>query len=227
MPAKVNFGAQGIKIRCAGRLNGAEIARAEWYQEGRLPLHTLKADIDYGFAEANTTYGKIGVKVWIYRGEQHKAKNRAQVGGLRELFMLMPSKVKYRKQQRGRMRGKAFRGGTLAFGDMGLQVLEPGWITARQIEAGRIAMTRAVKRGGKIWIRIFPDKPYTKKPAETRMGKGKGAPEGWVAVVKPGRILYEMEGVDLATGKEALELAADKLGLKTRVITRESEMEIR
>jgi large subunit ribosomal protein L16 len=110
---------------------------------------------------------------------------------------------------------------------MGLQVLEPGWITARQIEAGRIAMTRAVKRGGKIWIRIFPDKPYTKKPAETRMGKGKGAPEGWVAVVKPGRILYEMEGVDFATGKEALDLAADKLGLKTRMITRESEMEIR
>ena len=103
---------------------------------------------------------------------------------------------------------------------MGLQVLEPGWITARQIEAGRIAMTRAVKRGGKIWIRIFPDKPYTKKPAETRMGKGKGAPEGWVAVVKPGRMLYEMEGVDFATGKEALELAADKLGLKTRLVTR-------
>src|ERR1700730_8146366 len=115
--------------------------------------------------------------------------------------MLMPSKVKYRKQQRGRMRGKAYRGGTLAFGDMGLQVLEPGWITARQIEGGRIAMTR--------------------------MGKGKGAPEGWVAVVKPGRILYEMEGVDYATGKEALELAADKLGLKTRLVTRASEMEIR
>jgi large subunit ribosomal protein L16 len=104
--------------------------------------------------------------------------------------MLMPSKVKYRKQQRGRMRGKATRGATLAFGDMGLQVLEPGWITARQIEAARIAMSRAIKRGGKIWIRIFPDKPYTKKPAETRMGKGKGAPEGWVAVVKPGRILW-------------------------------------
>ena len=141
--------------------------------------------------------------------------------------MLMPSKVKYRKQQRGRMRGKAYRGGTLAFGDTGLQVLEPGWVTARQIEAARIAMTRAVKRGGKIWVRIFPDKPYTKKPAETRMGKGKGPPEGWVAVVKPGRILYEMEGVDHATGKEALELAADKLGLKTRMITRETEMEIR
>jgi large subunit ribosomal protein L16 len=141
--------------------------------------------------------------------------------------MLMPSKVKYRKQQRGRMRGKAHRGGTLAFGDSGLQVLEPGWVTARQIEAARIAMTRAVKRGGKIWIRIFPDKPYTKKPAETRMGKGKGPPEGWVAVVKPGRVLYEMEGVDLATAKEALGLAADKIGLKTRFITRDSEMELR
>src|SRR5438309_1088075 len=141
--------------------------------------------------------------------------------------MLMPSKVKYRKQQRGRMRGKAHRGGSLAFGDTGLQVLEPGWVTARQIEAARIAMTRAVKRGGKIWVRIFPDKPYTKKPAETRMGKGKGPPEGWVAVVKPGRILYEMEGVDLATAKEALGLAADKIGLATRFVTRQSELEFR
>jgi large subunit ribosomal protein L16 len=140
--------------------------------------------------------------------------------------MLMPSKVKYRKQQRGRMRGKAYRGGTLAFGDYGLQVLEPGWVTARQIEAARIAMTRAVKRGGKIWIRIFPDKPYTKKPAETRMGKGKGPPEGWVAVVKPGRILYEMEGVEPAVAKEALKYAADKLGLKTRLVSRDSQMEI-
>ena len=141
--------------------------------------------------------------------------------------MLMPSKVKFRKQQRGRMRGKAYRGSSLAFGDTGLQVLEPGWVTARQIEAARIAMTRAVKRGGKIWVRIFPDKPYTKKPAETRMGKGKGPPEGWVAVVKPGRILYEMEGVDLLTAKEALGLAADKIGLKSRFVTRASEMEIR
>jgi len=137
----------------------------------------------------------------------------------------MPSKVKYRKQQRGRMKGKASRGSTLAFGDVGLQILEPGWITARQIEAARIAMTRAVKRGGKIWIRIFPDKPITKKPAETRMGKGKGAPEGWVAVVKAGRILYEMEGLDEAQAREALELAADQTGLKTRFITRHSQME--
>ena len=141
--------------------------------------------------------------------------------------MLMPSKVKFRKQQRGRMRGKAYRGSSLAFGDTGLQVPEPGWVTARQIEAARIAMTRAIKRGGKIWVRIFPDKPYTKKPAETRMGKGKGPPEGWVAVVKPGRILYEMEGVDLPTAKEALGLAADKIGLKTKFVTRESETEFR
>ena len=134
--------------------------------------------------------------------------------------MLMPSKVKYRKQQRGRMRGKALRGGELSFGDFGLQALEPGWVTARQIEAARIAMTRHIKRGGKIWIRIFPDKPYTKKPAETRMGKGKGAPEGWVAVVKPARVLFEMEGVDDATAKAAMRLAGDKIGIKTRFISR-------
>jgi large subunit ribosomal protein L16 len=134
--------------------------------------------------------------------------------------MLMPSKVKYRKQQRGRMRGKAHRGSTLAFGDYGLQALEPGWVTARQIEAARIAMTRHVKRGGKIWIRIFPDKPITKKPAETRMGKGKGAPEGWVVVIKPARVLYEMEGVDETTARTALKLAADKLGIRTRFIAR-------
>jgi large subunit ribosomal protein L16 len=134
--------------------------------------------------------------------------------------MLMPSKVKYRKQQRGRMRGKAYRGSELSFGDCGLQSLDPGWVTARQIEAARIAMTRHIKRGGKIWIRIFPDKPITKKPAETRMGKGKGAPEGWVAVIKPGRVLFEMEGVDLATGKAAMKLAADKIGIRTRFVAR-------
>jgi large subunit ribosomal protein L16 len=134
--------------------------------------------------------------------------------------MLMPSKVKYRKQQRGRMRGKAHRGSSLAFGDYGLQAMEPGWVTARQIEAARIAMTRYIKRGGKIWIRIFPDKPYTKKPAETRMGKGKGAPEGWVCVVKPARVLYEMEGVDEATARAALRLAGDKIGIKSRFVSR-------
>src|SRR6185369_6288881 len=141
--------------------------------------------------------------------------------------MLMPKKVKYRKHMRGRRKGKAWRGGELSFGDFGLKAMENAWITDRQIEAARVAITRFIKRGGKLWIRIFPDKPYTKKPAETRMGKGKGPPEGWVAVVKPGRILYEMEGVDLVTAKEALGLAADKIGLATRFVTRESEMEIR
>ena len=134
--------------------------------------------------------------------------------------MLMPKKVKYRKQQRGRMTGKAWRGSQLAFGDYGLKVLEPGWITDRQIEAARIAMTRHVKRGGKIWIRMFPDKPITKKPAETRMGKGKGAPDHWVAVVKPGRILYEIEGVSEAMAREAMALAAQKLPLKCKFVTR-------
>ena len=141
--------------------------------------------------------------------------------------MLSPKRVKFRKRFKGRTKGLATRGNEVSFGHYGLKAIEPGWVSNRQIEAARVALTRHIKRGGKVWIRIFPDKPITKKPAETRMGKGKGAPEGWVAVVKPGRILYEMEGVDHATGKEALELAADKLGLKTRLVTRESEMEIR
>ena len=134
--------------------------------------------------------------------------------------MLMPSKVKYRKQQRGRRRGKAQRGSTISFGDYGLKSMESAWVTARQIEASRIAMTRFVKRGGKIWIRLFPDKPITKKPTEVRMGKGKGAPEAWVAVVKPGRILFEMEGVDESTAREAMRLASHKLPMKTKFVTR-------
>ncbi len=137
--------------------------------------------------------------------------------------MLSPKKVKFRKQQKGRMKGKAFRGSTLNFGKYGLQTLECGSITAKQIEAARIAMTRRAKRGGKIWIRIFPDKPVTKKPAETRMGSGKGSPEGWTAIVRPGRILYEMEGVPRDVAVEALRLAAHKLPVKTRFVEREEE----
>jgi large subunit ribosomal protein L16 len=134
--------------------------------------------------------------------------------------MLSPKKVKYRKQQKGRMRGTAYRGGKLTFGEFGLQAIECGRMTAQQIEAARVAMTRHVKRGGKIWIRVFPDKPFTKKPAETRMGKGKGPPEGWVAVVRPGRILYEMEGVSLELATEALRLASHKLPFRTRMVVR-------
>ncbi len=137
--------------------------------------------------------------------------------------MLSPRRVKYRKKQKGRMKGKAARGSTLSFGDYGLQAVECGHVSSKQIEAARIAMTRRVKRGGKMWIRIFPDKPFTKKPAEVRMGKGKGAPEGWVAVVKPGRILYEMEGVSRDLAREALRLAAHKLPVKTKFVER-SEM---
>ena len=134
--------------------------------------------------------------------------------------MLMPKRVKHRKVMRGRMSGIAKGGHTVAFGEYGLATQEPAWITSRQIEAARRAMTRSVKRGGKIWIRMFPDKPVTKKPAETRMGKGKGAPEYWVAVVKPGRILYEIEGVDEATARDAMRLAAQKLPIKTKFVTR-------
>src|SRR5262245_22604252 len=134
--------------------------------------------------------------------------------------MLQPKRTKYRKMQRGRLRGKAWRGATLAFGEFGLQAIETGYVGAREIEAGRIAMTRHAKRGGKVWIRIFPDKPMTKRPPETRMGKGKGNPEFWVAVVRPGRVLFEMEGVTPDVARQALRLAAHKLSVKTRIIHR-------
>jgi len=140
--------------------------------------------------------------------------------------MLMPKKVKYRKQQRGRMSGIATRGATVAFGEYGLKALEPAWITDRQIEAARVAITRHVKRGGKIWIRIFPDKPVTRKPQESRMGKGKGSPEFWVAVVKPGRILFEIEGVSEEVAREAFRLAAAKLPIKTKFVARREQEEV-
>lgn len=134
--------------------------------------------------------------------------------------MLSPARSKYRKVMKGNMKGAAYRGGSLAFGDFGLQATECGWLTQRQIEASRITIARHIKRSGKVWIRVFPDKPICKKPLETRMGHGKGAPEGWVAVVKPGRIMFEMNGVDEATAKKALTLAAAKIGLKTKIVVR-------
>jgi large subunit ribosomal protein L16 len=137
--------------------------------------------------------------------------------------MLAPKRVKYRKKHKGRMRGKSHRGNKVSFGEYGLQTVEPGWITNRQIESARVAMTRHIKRGGKVWIRIFPDKPITQKPAETRMGKGKGNPEGWVAVVKPGRVMFEMEGVPESLARRAMELASAKLPVKTRFVVRETQ----
>jgi large subunit ribosomal protein L16 len=136
--------------------------------------------------------------------------------------MMMPKKVKYRKQQRGRMAGKAWRGSAISFGDYGLKAMDCGWITDRQIEAARVAMTRSIKRGGKVWIRLFPDKSITKKPPETRMGKGKGAPEQWVAVVRPGKVLFEMEGVEPTVAMSAMRLAAHKLPIRTKIVMRET-----
>ncbi|MCH2465807.1 MAG: 50S ribosomal protein L16 [Gemmatimonadetes bacterium] len=138
--------------------------------------------------------------------------------------MLSPKRVKHRKTHKGRMRGMAHRGSKVSFGEYGLQALEPSWISNRQIESARVAMTRHIKRGGKVWIRIFPDKPITQKPAETRMGKGKGNPEGWVAVVKPGRIMFELEGVDESTAQRAMELAAAKLPIKCRFVLRDQQL---
>ena len=134
--------------------------------------------------------------------------------------MLMPKRVKYRKTHRGRRNGKAYRGSTIAFGEFGLQAMQPAWVTSRQIEAARVAITRTIKRGGKVWIRVFPDKPVTKKPAETRMGKGKGAPEFWVAVVKPGRVMFEIEGISRELAREAFTLGASKLPIKTKFVER-------
>ena len=138
--------------------------------------------------------------------------------------MLSPKRVQHRKTHKGRMRGKAYRGSRVSFGEYGLQALEPSWITNRQIESARVAMTRHIKRSGKVWIRIFPDKPITSKPAETRMGKGKGNPEGWVAVVKPGRIMFELEGVDEETAKRAMELASAKLPIKCQFVVRDRQL---
>ena len=136
--------------------------------------------------------------------------------------MLMPKRVKYRKTHRGRRNGKAYRGSSIAFGEFGLKAMQPAWVTSRQIEAARVAITRTIKRGGKVWIRIFPDKPVTKKPAETRMGKGKGAPEFWVAVIKPGRVMFEIEGISRELAREAFTLGAAKLPIKTRFVERAS-----
>ena len=217
-------GAKGVRIQVSGRLGGSEMARREWDKEGRIPLNTLRADISYGQIHAHTTYGRIGVKVWIYRGDvmpERQAPPEAPCRRSERLAMLMPRRVKHRKVQRGRMSGLAKGGTSIAFGDYALMTEEPAMITARQIEAARRAMTRYVKRGGKIWIRIFPDKPVTKKPAEVRMGSGKGAPDHWVAVVKPGRILFEMAGVPEAEAAEAMRLAGHKLPIDVKFLVRE------
>ena len=281
LTSAMRSGAKGVKVQVSGRLGGAEMARTESYSDGRVPLHTLRADIDYGFFEAQTTTGRIGVKCWINKGEVMPEGFRSdlastddepqgsQRGGGRDRggrgpggdrgpggraavdvarrrswarrrsrrrsrrsrrrrwsLMLRPKRVKHRKQFRGRMRGNTKGGSTVAFGEYGLKSIERGWITNRQIEAARVAMTRKIKRGGKVWINVFPDKPYTKKPAETRMGSGKGNPEGWVAVVKPGKVMFELAGVPEELAREALRLAGHKLPVKTKFVVREGAEEL-
>ena len=341
LTSAMRSGAKGCKIQVGGRLGGAEMARSESYSDGRVPLHTLRADIDYGFYEARTTFGRIGVKCWINKGEIMPAgyagqdltsldepaggpqqdddrrggrgrdgrgrgdgrggggRGRGGQGGggggqggrgggpggrgggggwrrrrrrwpwrrrrrrrwpwrrwrlrrrrrwpwrrrrrrsrwrrrpgwprrrtsrpvRRDLpLMLSPKRVKFRKVHRGRRHGLSRGQQTVAFGDYGLKALEAGWLTNRQIEAARIAMTRKIKRGGKVWINVFPDKAFTKKPAETRMGSGKGNPEGWVAVVKPGRVMFELSGVPEDLAREAMRLAGHKLPVKTKFVLRE------
>ena len=245
-----------------------------------MPLHTLRADIDYGFFEAKTTFGRIGVKVWIYKGdksgtlgEQRAAEAAAAQRGARGdtrgrpddraerparrrsgssgttptstdagraaveenpeaiprerrndrglIDVLIPRKVKHRKQHRPNRVGMASGGTQVTFGDFGIQALEPAYVTNRQIESARIAINRHIKRGGKVWINIYPDRPLTKKPAETRMGSGKGSPEWWVANVKPGRVLFEMSYPTEAVAREALRRAIHKLPMKCRIVTRE------
>ena len=200
-----------------------------------MPLHTLRADIDYGFSEARTTYGVIGIKVWVFKGEvmAHNARARAGAGAgagsaeaprrrarSQERRMLQPARRKYRKEQKGRNKGVATVGNKVSFGEYGLKATGRGRLTARQIEAARRAMTRHIKRGGRIWIRIFPDKPMSKKPAEVRMGNGKGNPEYYVAEILPGKVLYEMDGVDEALAREAFALAAAKLPIRTTFVHR-------
>ena len=211
-------GAKGIKTLISGRLNGAEIARSEGYNEGTVPLHTLRADIDYAHKEADTIYGKIGVKVWIYKGEILPAKETREVKK-----MLIPKRTKYRKPHRISYEGKSKGKNVLSFGEYGLVAKEGAYITARQIEAARVAMTREMKKSkrGKVFINIFPHLARTKKPLEVRMGSGKGNVEEWVAVVKEGKIMFEMTDVTEETAREAFRLAGHKLPIKTKFIKKE------
>jgi small subunit ribosomal protein S3 len=302
MQNAMRLGAQGIKIMSSGRLNGIEIARCEWYREGRVPLHTLRADIDYGFSEAKTTYGVIGVKVWVYKGdtlgrndapavetprpeEERRprgprrdgrpggdrpagwpwrpaavpwARNAAPADGsdkpaeavaptpkpavkrvrkvARPLQQRTPKENKHAATRSPQVpqgaEGPQHRcrhavAASVAFGDFGLKATDRGRLTARQIEAARRAISRHVKRGGRIWIRVFPDKPISQKPAEVRMGNGKGNPEYYVAEIQPGKVLYEINGVPEELAREAFRLAAAKLPLRTTFVSRHGRRLIR
>ncbi len=241
----MRLGAEGIRINCSGRLGGAEIARMEWYREGRVPLHTLRADVDYGVATAFTTYGTCGVKVWIFKGEilehdpmaQDKKHGRrrqrrppAPRRGLsvtRRSEELSHAATKENQVPQGASRAASTalrpRARRLTFGQFGLKAMEPERVTARQIEAARRALTRHMKRAGRVWIRVFPDVPVSKKPAEVRMGSGKGTPEFWVAASSPAASCSRSTACRSRSPSEALTLAAAKLPIKTRFVARIAE----
>ena len=191
----MKFGAKGIRVRCSGRLGGSEMSRVETYREGRVPLHTLRADIEFGLAEARTKYGIIGVKVWIFKGEVLQRRNAPPADRRSLRTSCFPrSEPSTARCRRATTAASRTAGSDVSFGDFALQAVEPGRLTSRQIEAARMAITRHVKRAGKLWIRIFPDRPVTKKPLEVRMGGGKGGVEEWAADVQPGRVMYEICG---------------------------------
>ncbi len=221
------LGAEGIRIQCSGRLGGADIARREWQRKGRVPLHTLRENIDYGFSEAHTALRQDRRQVLDLqkRVRQHLNRSHARytVYNLRRIrpMALAPARTKYRKSQKGSRAGNAKRGNTLAFGEFGLQSLSRGPMTGQQIEAARVTISRHLKRKGKLWIRVFPHKPVTKKPAEVRMGQGKGPVEFYVAVIKPGAVLFELAGIPTTVAKEAFRLADAKLPFRCRFIVRE------
>ena len=237
----LRLGAEGIRITCAGRLGGAEIARTEWYREGRVPLHTLRGNVDYAEAQAHTAYGVCGVKVWVFKGEilghdplaQDRLMMEAQTSGVRparddrplrnQSTCCNPSAPSSARPSRAGSMATPRAEPSSTSAPIGLKAMEPERITARQIEAARRAITRHIKRAGRLWIRIFPDVPVSSKPAEVRMGSGKGSPEFWVARVKPGRILFELDGVPGPLAKTAFERAAEKLPIKTKVVARLGE----
>ena len=214
----------GFRFQISGRLNGAEIARTEWIREGRIPLHTISTNFDYACKRAHTIYGLLGIKVWIYLPKELTFTitfccfcNHVI---LSSYFMLSPKRVKYRKPHKRHARGRSIRGNKVSFGEFGLQATQSGWITSKQIESRRRVITRYVRRNGKLWIRIFPDRPVTQRPAETRMGSGKGRVSYWVSVVRPGAMIFEVRGITENLRRQAIRIAASKISIKAQVVSR-------
>jgi len=213
----------GLRLQASGRLNGAEIARTEWVREGRVPLHTFSVDLDYAHKVARTAHGLLGIKLWIFRHVGLSVVLKLcffLLFLLFDLLMLSPKRVKYRKPHRGRLSGRSYRRNLISFGDFGIQSVQRAWLTSRQIESSRRVLTRYTRRGGKLWIRIFPDKRITRRPRETRIGSGKGRLEYWVALVYPGTIIFELRGISENVARQVTRLVGYKLPVKVQFITK-------